>query len=182
MKGDHSGHFNGSAMWFDCIMEYISELSQWFSFLPGLSRLSVPCATKTFSRKWKQPLGSPWTCTTWTTRCSALCALCMAPPSPITNSAPRNLIFGSSFNRNRYQIPDPKANVLILIKPLTDLCVVQTSASCSLVLLLLRTLSFYLKPSFHLIISSGSISILFSSESQGLASLCSLQTANPGSN
>lgn len=172
-------------MWFDCMMKCISELSQWFSFLPGLSHLSVPCATKTCSRKWKQPLGSPWTSTTWTTRCSAwtlISALCMTPPFPITNFVPRNLIFGSSFHRNHCWIPDPKSNVLILIKHLTDVCVVQTSASCSLVLLLLRTLSFYLKPNFHLIITSGFITILFSSESQGLTSLCSLQTANTGSN
>lgn len=64
---------------------------------------------------------------------------CSLSPSQILH--PEIEFFGSSFNTNHCGIPDPKANVLMLIKHLTDLCAVQTSASCSLVLLLLRSLS-----------------------------------------
>lgn len=156
--------FNGSAVWFDCIIKCISELSPWLSFLPGLSRLSVPCATKMCSRKWKLPLGSPWTSTTWTTRYWAVSASVLFAwllLSPSQNSLPRNLISGLSLIQNRCWIPDPKSNVLILIRQLTHVCgITHKSASCCLVLLLLRTLSFYVKPYFHVIISSGFISIL----------------------
>lgn len=84
---------------------------------------------------------------------SPQCSLWHLLSFPSTNSLPRNLIFGSFINTNHRWIPDPKANVLILIKHLT----LQTSASCSLALVLLRTL--YMKPNFHLI-SSGFLSIL----------------------
>jgi len=134
--------FNGSAIQFGCIIKYISEFNQWFAFVPELSHLSVPCGMKMCNRKWKQPLGSHWTSTTWTMRYRALLSVlgtCNALSGWHLLFYPRFCALTLNFQffpliRTVVESLCSRGKHDWYCQNITLMCVVRTSASCFLLL------------------------------------------------
>lgn len=159
-EGDHSSVF---LMWFDCIFKCVSEQTRG-----SLSWQDYPiCATCALRGRAAESENGLWAAPGPALHEQRGTELCWA----LLSAWHHHKLYPqteSSFDANHCWLPDPKVKVLILMD-LTDVCCTVSS-----ILFCCCSLSTW-NP------SSAFMSVL-RPESRGLTSLCSLQTAVPGSN